>query len=338
MRTALYFPHTEVRSKNTVHSSLLLWDNLEFIVPFRNYRPNYDDREMAEAMDIIGLKRVPSEQEKTILHSLVDDLLKSGVPETFRYSPKSGKCEQKYEVWSQKLAQETWNLLVEHDLTSHHLSNCDYPMSQAAGLSLMAILADVLAGETRARVTDRSLAYATIANAPSVTSDVVDPVRVVPLTFNGIAVDRIPFDRLIDFRVREAKDSGYRTLRHNYLEAIEKHLKAIAAVAPNSPDRRELDRTFQSDMEDDLADLKRELGFSKREAWLSKEVIGLFLATGGLMAAGVGIPEIPMPEVVTGSGAMAFVGGLLGTQNKYAKSRYDTLRKHPMAYLYELAD
>jgi hypothetical protein len=98
VRTALYFPHTEVRNKNIVHSSLLLWDNLEYIVPFSEYSPDYDDPEIEEAMDIIGSKRVPSEGEKANLHSLVEDLLQSGVPETFRYSPKSGKREEMYEV------------------------------------------------------------------------------------------------------------------------------------------------------------------------------------------------------------------------------------------------
>lgn len=337
MRTALYFPHTEVRSKNVIHSSLLLWDSLEYIVPYRGYRPNYRDRDMSEAMEIIGQARSPSKAEKLRVHELMQDLLSCGTPETFFYSPRSGRTD--YEVWPQKLAPETWDLLVHHGLTSRHLDNHDYPMSQAAGLSLMAVLADVLAGDTRARITDRDLAYATIANTVRVARPTSDVIRVVPLTLKGIAADRIPFDRLIAYRKREAKESGsdYRILRHNYQQAVETYVATIATVDPRSPDREELDRAFQSDMEDDLADLKRELGFAKRDAWLSKDVVALVAAAGGLLAAAASLPDMPIPQVAGVGGGAAILAGLVGSGNKLAKARYDVLRKHPMAYLHELS-
>ena len=240
--------------------------------------------------------------------------------------------------WPQKFSRETWDLLGAKGLTERRLDHFDYPMSKAAGLSMMAILADVLAGETRARVTDRGLAYATIANVPKVAGAAADPVQVVPLTLKGIAVDRIPIDRLIKFREREKLEggSGYRTLRHKYLAAIEAHVTQISMHVPGSSDRKELDRTFESDMEDDLRDLKRELGFAKGDAWLSKEVVTLAIAGGALLGLAAGVPDLAMPEVVTGAGGVALVGGMLGTGNKLAKARYDILRKHPMAYLYEV--
>jgi len=337
MRTALYFPHTEVRSKSIVHIALLLWDALEFIVPRESYRPQYADREMAQAMDIVGKKRTPTAKEKLRLHAVVEDLIRHGVPETFRYSPKHGQSEP-YEIWPEKFSRKTWELLQAHGLTDHRLDNYDYPMSQAAGLSMMAILADVLAGDTRSRVTDRGLAYATIANAPKVAGDAEHPMQVVPLTLKGIAPDRIPIDRLIAFRKREARESGndYRTLRHNYHAAIEGHLEQIRGHVPGSPDRVELDRAFEADMEDDLRDLKRELGFARRDVWLSKEVVTLAIAGGALLGLAAVAPDMPMPEVVTGAGAVALLGGLLGTGNKLAKARYEILRKHPMAYMYEI--
>lgn len=338
MRSALYFPHTEVRGKNVVHTALLMWDELEYIVPFDGYHPHYTDRHIADAMEIIGRKRVPGRAEQQKVHLAVEDLLRDGVPETFRYSPASGAREQDYEMWPQKLLGETWDRLRREGLTDRPLDNHDYPMSQAAGLTLMAILADVLAGTTRARITDRSLAYATIANVPKVAEDAEKPVQVVPLTLKGIAVDRLPLERLIEFRKREAREHGndYRKLRHNYLEAVEKHITRISKVEPASRDRIELDRCFESDMEDDFRDLKRELGFAKREAWLSKEFLTLAVAGGGLLAAGLGLQNAPIPEVLTGGGAAVLLGGMLGTGNKLAKARYDVLRKHPMAYLYEV--
>jgi len=339
VRTALYFPHTEVRSKSVIHSALLLWDQLETIVPYSGYRPLYDDAEAAAAMEIIGSPRAPTEAEKRGVHTIVEELLHNGVPETLRYSPRSGERDDTYEMWPQKLLHATWDLLRSRGLTDRPLDNLDYPMSQAAGLTIMAILADLLAGQTRTRITDRQLAYATIANAPKVVGDAHKPMQVVPLTLKGIAVDKIPLDRLIDFRRREGKERGssYRKLRHNYLEAVEKHVAAIAKVIPNSRDRQELDRAFASDMEDDLRDLKAELGFSKRDVWLSKEVLTLTIAGGGLLAAAASVPHVPAPEVITGAGAVALLGGLFGTGNKLAKARYDVMRKHPMAYLYEVA-
>jgi hypothetical protein len=123
MRMALYFPHTEVRRKNVVHTSLLMWDSLEFIVPFRGYHPYYDDDQIAEAMEVIGQKRIPDEGEKQRLHTLVEDLVSAGVPETFRYSPASGERDDTYEMWPQKLMGETWDLLRDKGLTDRPLDN-----------------------------------------------------------------------------------------------------------------------------------------------------------------------------------------------------------------------
>lgn len=336
MRNALYFPHTEVGSKNLVRTALLTWDRLEYIVPDRQYQPTYRDRTIARAMEIVGERRVPDAHEKERVHELVMELVEAGAPETFLYSPRGGERDEAYEIWPQKLAPKTWNLLRDAGLTDRPLDNHDYPMRQAAGLSLMAILADVLAGD-RTRVTDRGLAYATIANAPGMVARANDGATVVALTFKGIAIDQIPFDRLIEFREREAKESGrgYRELRHKYLEAVEAHLKRIAHVRPGSKDRLDLDSAFESDMEDDLSDLKRELGFAKRDVWLSREVMALGLAATALTTA-LAAPQFLMPEVIAGSGGAVLLGGLLGTGNKLAKARYETLRKHPMAYLYEI--
>jgi len=336
MRTALYFPHTEVRSASVVRTALLTWDSLETIVPFRGYQSQYSDARIAEAMEVIGSPRTPTDSEQVRVHELVEDLLRVGVPEVFRYSPSHGIAP--YEVWPQKLAESTWDLLRSRGLTDGRLANMDYPMSEAAGLSLMAVLADVLAGDTRARITDRAQAYATIANAPKSTMQAQEHDKVVPLTFKAAALDVVPLERLIAFRVREAKSSGhdYRTLRHNYLDAINEHIGRISKVAIDSADRIELDRAFAADMEDDLKDIKQELGYAKGEALLSKEIVTLVLAGGALLAAAASTGHFVMPEVIAGGGGAVLLGGLLGSGNKLARSRREVLRKHPMSYLYEV--
>jgi hypothetical protein len=161
---------------------------------------------------------------------------------------------------------------------------------------------------------------------------------VVPLTFKSLALEEVPLERLIDFREKEEKLGGgdYRFLRHNYLSAVEKHLERISEVKIGSADRIELDRAFEADMEDDLKDLKKELGFAKRDAWLSKEITTLVVAAGALATAATAA-HFHMPEVIAGTGGAVLLGGALGVGNKLAKARYDLLRKHPMAYLYQLS-
>jgi hypothetical protein len=341
MRTALYFPHTEVHSESIVRTALLTWDKLEYITPYRDYRPKYKNRNMSRAMELIGEARVPKLAEQKRVHELVEDLLQEGVPETFKYSPADGTRTPEYEIWPQKLAQETWTLLRDHGLTDgfiyHDHRNMDYPTSQAAGLTLMAILADVLAGDTRARITDRRLAYATIANAPRMTVHAQEPTRVVPLTFNAVGLGHIPIDRLIAFREREEKSTGndYETLRHNYLAAVEKHVARISSVPIGSADRIELDRIFASDMAKDMRDLKKELRLAEKDAWFSKDVLTTLVIAGTVLTAATSA-QFQMPEVIAGTGGAVLVGGLFDTSRKLAKSRCNVLREHPMAYLYQL--
>jgi hypothetical protein len=162
------------------------------------------------------------------------------------------------------------------------------------------------------------------------------------LTFKTLALDHISLQALIEFRKREAKQSGqhYRALRHQYLDSLEAHVAKAAKYAPGSQDRKELDRIFEEKMDDDLRDLKDELNVARRDALLSKDTMTFFLAGGALFAAGVVSAAVAAPIVIpaalTLTGAPATVGGVLSVANKYAAKRKEILRNHPMAYLYEI--
>jgi hypothetical protein len=43
MRSALYYPHTSVDDEGIAKTALLLWDRLEFIVPWRGFLPDYEN-------------------------------------------------------------------------------------------------------------------------------------------------------------------------------------------------------------------------------------------------------------------------------------------------------
>jgi hypothetical protein len=338
MRAALYYPHSEVRSEKFIRNALLIWDSLEYIAPFHGYLPHYKDYRIAEAMEIIGRPRVVTEEEQIRVHSMVEDMLEKGVSDIFRYSPADREI---YELWPQKIAYSTYQLLGEHGLTAGALDNQDYPMSVATGLSLMSIIADVLAGETRARVTDRAQAYAAITNAAQSTEHDGhhdgDHNAVVALTLKIPSMEHVPIERLIEFRKKEEGPGGadYRALRHKYSATVEAHVKAISKEGLSREDRAELDRIFVDDMRDDFSDLRTELGYADKEFWFSKDIVTLVIAgvtfTGGILTG-----NFAVPGVVSGTGGIVSLGGLLSNSTRLAKARRETLRKHPMAYLYEL--
>jgi hypothetical protein len=328
MRTALYYPHTEVQSIDLVKTALLTWDRLEYIAPFEGYIGNYgDDRDMAEAMNIIGHAKIPSDAHKKKVHNYVEELIENGIPKVFRY-PIHSKNSAEYEMWPQKLLYGTWELLRKNKVIGPLLSNADYPTSRAAGMTIMSILADAMAGTTKTRITDQSAAYAALANAPAKDSfdeRSTDLREVVALTYKAIAIDQISLDKLIELRKREAKSSGhhYRAQRHLYLDALEAHLIDIAKYSPDSEDRREVDRIFVQKMEDDLRDLKEELGFSRRDTWLSRDTLTLALAsaasaTSAVATAAFGIPLAIPTALSSVTNISLSIGGVLASNNRLA--------------------
>ena len=344
MYAALYYPHTEVKSEALVKRALLTWDWLETVVPFPDYQPQYKGV-IAEAMELVGRKRVPTDAEKGKVHELVEDLIEGGVPETFTYQP--ARYDQEFEMWPDKLAPETWRLLRHRGLIGGKLANSDFPASQPAGLTLMSIVADVLAGDTRSRVTDQGDAYATIANAPTPALGANDASileHVIPLTFKTVALEHVSIDRLLAFRKRETNPGNghdYRRLRHAYVDSLQEHAKAVAGYPLGTADRTMLDEQFEQKMEDDLAELKDQLGIAKTDAILSKEslaLIGLAAVAATAFASGAAVAAIPYAIIgaVQTSGLLASVGGPLLMAHKYGVARKNVLRNHPMAYLYEI--
>lgn len=317
-------------------NALLTWDRLEYIVPFDGYQSWYQDPLMAKAIQLIGVPRVVTADEKKQIHGLVQEMLGHGVPAAFKYSPRDGKIP--YEIYPEKIAEDTYELLRAHGLTSGRLDNYDYPMERAAGLGLMTIIADVLGGQTRARITDQPDAYSVMANIAVLSKENIQfsetYERVVPITMSLVDAD-LTIEDLIELRRRERDEregAQLRKLRHNYLATIEKHIKEVVALK-NEKDRQDIDDVFKQKMKDDLTDLRDALKLGAAKAATTKDVIALAIAGAGMLAYATG--NVPMPEVISGGGGAALLGGLLNTHFTFAQSRRDILAKHPMAYLYE---
>lgn len=342
MRSALYYPHTEIQSHFLLSTSLLLWDKVQFIVPYPGYTPGYDSKDMARAVELIGEQHYPTEQEKKRTHEFVEDFVTRQLPDAFVY--REANFGQ-YRIYPEKLLPETWNLLEEANLAARPVSNYGVPLNQVSGLAVMSLLADCCAGSTRIRVTDRSAAYTTVMgllkDQPDAVMNEADQAyeKLVPVSLKVVDVEEVGLKRLIDFREREAKSAGHavRDLRHRYVAALETYAKQLSEVKHDKSDEAEILRQFEEDMKDDLANLRDELRLGKKEVVFTREVVGTVLAGATSIAAvASGLPAELTAGALTWAGLPAAAFGGFSVRNKYQAARRKILQNHPMAYIYQL--
>ena len=341
MRSALYYPHTEIRSGKLMKTALMLWDRIHVIVPFDGYVPNYQSKEAKRSFELIGNCHCPTEDEKKHTHELVEDFATRGLPESFSYFSVQSP-EEIYEVYPQKLLPKTWTVLEQAGLAGKPLANADYPMANAAGLSLMSLLADCCAGDTLVRVTDRSAAYASLAglmteSSPSPLNAMDTRESLLAETLKIADADSIPLSKWIKFREREvgaADGHQVRALRHRFVEHLEAYAGRIVGAKTGAA-RKEMELQFREDSRDDLRALREALKLEAGQVLSTKEI--WFSALAGIAAIGslAFSSVMPMPDVVTSTGGVASIGGLLASRYKYVSARRKVLRDHPLSYLYE---
>jgi hypothetical protein len=342
MRSALYYPHTEIRNENLLKSALFLWDKVHVIVPWPQYTPRYEAKRAQEAFALVGVCHYPTEEEKRKAHEFIEDFATRPLPKPFNYSAPKGDRDI-YEIYSQKLLHNTRRLLKDSGLIGEQLANADMPATQATGLTLMSILADCCAGETLARITDRGSAYATLSGL--LVEDDGNKQRGISATCEQLLqvtlkianVEALPLDKLIDLRKREdgARDGhDIRQLRHKFRERLETQAKLLAG-AKTQTDCSELSRQFEDDMKDDFRSLREALKLEAFQTIGTKEILGSIVA--GISAATAVTLGAPFhtPEALVGSAAALTTVGILTTASKYARTRQKILSDHPMAYLYD---
>jgi len=344
MRSALYYPHTSIRNEHLVKTALLLWDHLEYIVPWPHFHAHHGGHDIRRAMELIGLPHCPADDEKEETHTRLKELVRRKLPLQFYFNRDHRDWhDAPYEIYPEKLFPESWRLLRDARMSGKLLPNSDYPLTELGGLLVMSILADCCAGTTRSRVTDRGEAYATVSgflgNSPGGPkirkADAHE--QLVAISLKIINVSRLDIQTLIRLREREAKEVGHtlRDLRHRYVDGLEAYIARIVNEKTTKADAAEIRRQFADDMKGDLKDLQAELGFARKDALLSKEFLVTGLAAIGTVASWLFSTPVNLGDVFTAAGAPVTIGGLLATRNKYLKDRAATLKKHPMAYLYE---
>lgn len=329
MYTALYYPHTRIEDRGILKAALLLWDSIEFIAPWPDFRARSEDSEVQAALDLIARPYYPSNHERKITHDLVLDLVTSPLPTSFLL--KSAAEEDLYPIFPQKFLPETWHALSETKLAIPKTVGEyeDWVTSKNLGLAIMSLLAEACAGTEKRTVTDRVKSYSLLMQSLAhihggeygkVSNDVE---RLVTISVKMIDPGGFSLDRLIDFRERESDDPSFRVLRHNYLNRVDAFIERIRENHGHSGAIREIERQFEQEMQDDLRDLKDALRLKAINTVLSKEV-----GVGILAAAGMSVSPIALPSTILG------VGALLTTAANYSEARKEALRKHAMAWLF----
>ncbi|TXJ22298.1 MAG: hypothetical protein E6Q24_21265 [Chitinophagaceae bacterium] len=343
--SALYYPHTKIEDKNLIKNSLLLWDQVEYIVPSPHWHHvRFESKVYNEAIDLIARPHYPTQAEREELHQKAEALVNEGLPEWFYLDAmRNIRNPPLYDIYPDKLSEKTWRLFRDNFLVRYNQISSDYSASGYFGLVLMSLLADSIAGEKKRKITDRSEAYAWLqqyatsrvdgqyVNHLDVTQIAPDYNRLVTLSIKVLDTDDISVKSLVAMRKREIKSSSsadYRKFRHNYLKKLDQYINEISKLHRKS-DINEVERQFKQDMTDDLKDLRQELNLTKTQLGFSKEVAIAAVAAVGALTS----PIIGLTDVAKYFGTLG-VGALIGAAAKHKMEMKKVLRSNAMSWMY----
>jgi hypothetical protein len=346
MRSALYYPHTDIPTETLMKTALLTWDKVHTIIPDKDYKPSYNQnnqmteasaKAMAKAWELIGEGLVATQEEQKIAHDSIVEMLNTSVPEQIRFLADQDLATQRiYEIWPQKFAAETFRLMEQHSLTRAPLPNGDYPFTHEGGVLIMSKLADAIAGTQFARVTDQSLAFGMTADR------IADQAaeQAVVMTLDLVDASQFSLDKLVKFR--EGNEKGSCELRENYAKAVEAHVAELKTLTTQRQ-RDDKNRQFKNDMQRDLETLGKAITGNKLQMVLKPVIVTTLVAAGtGLAVAHGGLPTALYVAGTAALGVSATevadkVAKLVEQGFGYSKKQREAMAKHPMAYMYQLA-
>ena len=360
MLTALYYPHTSISNEVLLKNALLLWDQVECIVPGRNWKDPEPprNRTVREAQELILDPIVPSEEERvaadreirafvegqggltSILEETVSELRSA---ERERRASRLGRRFPDYLIYPEKFLGDTWQFLKQKQLARWDAHTSDWGVPPVLGLMMMSLLADACAGTQKQKVTDRARAYswieekraqslgATYVKGLDVSDIAPSHDRLITLSLEVLDVRSVPLDKLVALRKREihSGSSDYRAMRLRYLECLNRYVERIRKEAKTGRDVKEIERQFKAELKLDLAELKKELNLASVKALFSKEVaLSAVAVAGSLVEPVTGLTNLAM--ILQGIG----VAPLIKTRAEYRAARSQALQKHPISWLY----
>jgi hypothetical protein len=347
----LYYPHSHVHDEKILKTALLLWDKLELIVPAHGYQapepPPYD---VAEALEIVGVEHVVTDEEKLLAHKEIMQLVEKPLTEWLLFDVKNP--DTTYAIYEPKLLDKTWAELQHAELVTpvgrmRGGAFKDWAAHKSLGLTIMGILTEVCAGTQRRTITDRDDAYAAYTRAttfvmngdyefapPLSTYEATDTtVRLTTIAAKMVDADLLTLRDLIDLRKREANEKNFdlRKLRQNFAAKIDEQVQAVT-TSKTTRDREEIIRKFEMDVEQDLSDLNRELAGHDRRVILTESVllgVAAMAAIPTLALGGApGMWTALQPQIGVG-----LIPKLAETLFSYREKRLETMNKHAMAWL-----
>jgi len=346
MDHALYFPHTTPRDKTVLKEALLLWDELEFIIPWDGFVDHHADPDTRAALEVIGRPIAPSVATKRRTHRRIKQLIGEGLPSKYLFRPG----ERAAPIYADKLARETWDMLLrgemiagEFRLTNRFHSAHSYELSKPLALAIMTILADECAGKTARKVTDA--VYASDADAAYLTRDLggdiecIDPEQetyVVTLPLPVISVHDVSVTQLTVLRQKES--DFLRELRRNYRREVDKYIDQITASGSYADDIRRITDAFNGAMRERLRELDRMLDRrSKITEFSVMEVLGAGWSAGiatYLTSASSLAAALASVTAIGIGGAFKISGSIPLNEEK----REEVQRKNPAAWLYHVQE
>lgn len=352
MLKALYYPHTDIGSEVIIKNALLLWDQVETIIPSRTWRPEMGshnrNRQAApawfpEAAEIVVARRVPDAKEQGLAHETLSRMVSDGVLQSLLGKGPVPWPSQEYLIYPEKFLDRTWDLLCRHGIANWIREESDYGVPAAVGLLMMSVLADVCAGSQLQKITDLTQAYAWLARQRAsllgsqyvtdldVSQIAPDQDRLAMISPEVLDARKIPIEKLIALRRREAKDSGsdLRAMRRRFAKAIHDHIERIGKEARTGNDVKELSRQFRDELKTDLHDLKKELQLTSLKTLFSRKVCVSVLLVGGSLVS----PVAGLTGLATNVGGLGVIP-LLKAEVEHRAARREVLRRHTMSWLY----
>lgn len=354
----MYYPHTGIKNLELMKLSLLLWDRVEYIVPFDGYQSSSTiDPQLAEAAELVARPHSPSYEEKTLAHEIICGLVEQGLPEWAVSQRIPGFTNNELFVFQQKLLPDTWRVLEDAGFgrPGYRRGGHDRGVPAALGLLMMSVLAECCAGSQKQMITDRTRAYSVLTHALAQDSggielsEIESPAleaqeardRLIAVTLKTFNVRDGSIDALIDLRKREEKEPGGHLLRlrHKYVDSIEQWTGRIVQEARNRGDAIEIERCFQQYLLTDFGELREQLKLDAVKLF-SRDLL-ITVSSAVVANAALFAPEIlrPIPLSATlgviGAAAGSFVLGQKLVE--YRLQRRRALRDHAAGYLYSTA-
>ena len=320
-------------------SALLLWDQVEFITPWERYTISYlefgysaeDTKTLEHAHGLIHFEHVPNNDEKRLAHDRILELATTpGLPAWFL---RSEAGDAGFAIHFEKLFEDTWKDLAKLGIPTTERRDGDVIVPAPFGRATMTILAQCCAGNDTQLVTDSARATDDVRQTTEIEQRKLTEVEFTNDekyfssidALNIVDVDKFTLPQIIEFRERELRETTphQRVFRKNYWAKLDSAVKAYS-IAKNELERTRIRKRFQSDLADEFAFLKEELGLATAEALFTVDTAALVT-----LAAAAGGP------VGIATAAIAGARGVLGKVTGWQSKKNQAMQKRAAAaYMY----